>query len=349
MKTSNFDFSLPPELIAQKPARPRESAKLLQVFSDGNFRDVYIKDLPALLKAGDLLVVNNTRVIPAQLSGKIFSTEKKVRVNLHKQKSNGVWLAFAKPAKKLLLNDKIFFSSTFFALITDKQPFGQITLKFNLVGATFLKALKKFGSMPLPPYIKRSGKVHPSDKTDYQTTFASRDGAVASPTAGLHFSMNLINDLKRCGIRVAPITLHVGAGTFLPIKTDTINHHRMHSEWVEINARTANLINKTRKAGGKIIAVGTTVLRTLETAVDTEGNIHPFKGKTDIFIAPGHQFKTVDLLITNFHLPKSTLFVLVSAFCGLNRMKNAYKYAIKKKYRFFSYGDASLLELRKKS
>ena len=345
MKTSEFNFSLPTELIAQRPAKPRDTAKLLKVSSSGNIQDFTVRDLPKLLNRGDTLVINNTKVIPAQLWGTILSRNTKVRANLHKHDINGNWDAFTKPAKKIQINDRISFGPSFYAMVTNKKSDGQVTLNFNIKGADFFSALNKFGAMPLPPYIKRSGKGQSSDHVDYQTAFASIDGAVASPTASLHFTPALIKNLNSCGIKIVPITLHVGAGTFFPIRSEKIEHHKMHSEWIEVSSSAAAQINETRDKGGRVIAVGTTVLRALEAVSDANQTLHPYAGYTDIFISPGYKFKIVDLLLTNFHLPKSTLFILVSAFCGLDRMKNVYKYAIQNKYRFFSYGDTTLLEI----
>ena len=342
MNVDLFDFTLPHELIAQQPVSPRDSAKLLDL-RDGQCIDRHVHDLPTLLKPGDLIVGNNTRVIQARLLGR--TNQAKIEVTLHKQQSNNSWLAFAKPARKLKLDRIIQFANDFQGVVVDKRNNGEILLQFNQSGYNLFHALKTYGVMPLPPYIKRNlNENNDSDKTNYQTIYSKIEGAVAAPTAGLHFTERLMNELSHRSIEFVTITLHVGAGTFLPVKVKDTNDHIMHSEWGEIDQDTAIAINQAKAKGGRIIAIGTTVLRLLETVADEEGFIHPFNGDTDIFITPGYHFKTVDMLLTNFHLPRSTLFMLVSAFSGLKQMKNAYDHAIKNQYRFYSFGDCCLLQ-----
>jgi len=338
MKVDDFDFDLPRELIAQRPVSPRDASKLLRV--DADFSDHIFADLPDLLRAGDLLVINNTRVIPARLKGK--RGEATVEVTLHKHEGDGTWIAFAKGAKKLKPGQTIRFDDDFEADVLDKDG-GEVTLKFNCAGAALMEALEAHGGMPLPPYIKREGLADERDKSDYQTVFAKEEGAVAAPTAGLHFTPDLFEKLEAKGVKKAYVTLHVGAGTFLPVKVDHVKDHKMHAEFGVVSAETAALVNETRKNGGRVIAVGTTSLRLLESAAPEIGRLEAFEGDTDIFITPGYEFKVVDMLTTNFHLPRSTLFMLVSAFAGFERMKKAYAYAIEKGYRFYSYGDGSLL------
>jgi S-adenosylmethionine:tRNA ribosyltransferase-isomerase len=340
MKLSDFGYDLPPERIAQRPVNPRDHARLLTV--DDAFQDLSIKDLPGLLRAGDLLVFNNTRVIPTRLEGRRKTA--KVEVTLHKEDAPGTWRAFAKPARKLKPGDVIEFAPNFAAEVTAKGEYGEVTLTFPLSDADFSQALERHGVMPLPPYIKRSTKPDSQDRHDYQTMFAEIPGAVAAPTAGLHFTPDVLAGLSAKGIDHAMLTLHVGAGTFLPVKTDIVEEHQMHGEWGEINNVTANQINQTRSKGGRIIPAGTTALRLLETAAREDGTVQPFMGETSLFITPGYRFKAVDMLFTNFHLPGSTLFMLVCAFAGTDRMKAAYQHAIKNEYRFYSYGDGSLLK-----
>lgn len=338
-----FDFNLPKERIALRPAVPRDSARLLVVTSE-QFLDERVTDLPEQLRAGDILVFNDTRVIPGRLTGK--RGEAKIEVTLHKRETDTVWRAFVKPAKKARLCDIIDFEGLK-AKVTAVGDDGERTLSFDILPADMTSALESHGQMPLPPYIASQRPVDAQDKGDYQTIYADRDGAVAAPTAGLHFTPRLMDDLKARGIKFAHVTLHVGAGTFLPVKVDDTDDHQMHSEWGEVTAETADQLNTARAEGGRIVAVGTTSLRLLESAVDDSGHIQPFNGDTDIFITPGFQFKAIDLLMTNFHLPKSTLFMLVSAFSGIRRMRDAYEHAIKGGYRFYSYGDSSLLHLNR--
>ena len=337
MRVDDFDFSLPPDLIAARPASPRDAARLLVV--DDNLGDRQMRDLPRLLRAGDLLVVNDTRVIPARLMG--LRGAAKVEITLHRDLGDGSWRAFAKGAKKLKIGDRIDFGDGFAANVVEKHEAGDLTLAFDRAGAEFRAALGRVGHVPLPPYIKRPDD--PSDRGDYQTIFAARDGAVAAPTAGLHFTAPLLAALDAVGVARAIVTLHVGAGTFLPVKVADTADHIMHSETGYIDDATAQRINAARAAGGRIVAVGTTSLRLLESAARADGTIAPFAGDTALFITPGYRFKAVDLLLTNFHLPRSTLFMLVSAFAGLDRMKAAYAHAIAARYRFFSYGDGCLL------
>lgn len=339
MKLSDFDYELPPERIAQRPVDPRDSARLLAVGEA--LQDLSITDLPHLLRAGDLLVFNNTRVIPTRLVGRRKAA--KVEVTLHKEETPNTWRAFAKPARKLKPGDQIDFAPDFAADVMAKGEFGEVTLLFPCAGDDLRQALERHGAMPLPPYIKRNPLPDTQDRNDYQTMFAEIPGAVAAPTAGLHFTPNVLTDLDSKGIQHTLVTLHVGAGTFLPVKTDNVNEHHMHAEWGEIDEAAANLINQTRANNGRIVAVGTTALRLLETAADEDGTVQPFTGDTSLFITPGYHFKTADMLFTNFHLPRSTLFMLVCAFAGTERMKNAYQHAVEHDYRFYSYGDAGLL------
>jgi S-adenosylmethionine:tRNA ribosyltransferase-isomerase len=342
----DFDFDLPERLIARHPAEPRDSARLLVVGS--GLRDRRVSDLPDLLRPTDLLVFNDTKVIPAQLTGQRPGRGEgppaKIEVTLHKQESDNRWRAFARPAKRLTEGDRIDFAESFSAEVAAKSTEGDVALEFNQGGEALRQALLRHGAMPLPPYIRKLRPVSAKDASDYQTVYARKEGAVASPTAGLHFTHGLLARLRARGIEAVHLTLHVGAGTFLPVKSERIKEHRMHAEYGEISAVTAEAINHARTDGRRIVAVGTTSLRLLESAADEKGRIRPFAGETEIFITPGYRFKTVDLLMTNFHLPKSTLFMLVAAFAGLERMKAAYAHAIAGSYRFFSYGDASLLE-----
>jgi S-adenosylmethionine:tRNA ribosyltransferase-isomerase len=339
MRVDDFDFALPRGLIADHPIEPRDAARLLLV--GPALVDRAIRDLPLLLRRGDLLVVNDTRVIPARLTGSRGST--RVEVTLHRDVGGGAWRAFAKGAKRLKPGDRISFGEGFAATVATKHDEGDVTLCFDAEGDAFRAKLARFGCMPLPPYIKRPIGGHARDLADYQTMFAAKDGAVAAPTAGLHFTESLLASLDAAGIACLTVTLHVGAGTFLPVKVSDTADHRMHSEMGFIDAPAAIRINAARAKGGRVVAVGTTSLRLLESAADAEGRISPFAGETALFITPGYRFRAVDLLLTNFHLPRSTLFMLVAAFSGLERMKAAYAHAIAAGYRFFSYGDACLL------
>ena len=343
MNVELFDFELPKERIALRPVSPRDSARMLLV-KDGVLSDASVATLPEQLQAGDVLVFNDTRVIPGRLFGK--RGEANIQVTLHKRDSANVWRVFAKPAKKARLGDVINFSGLE-AEVTAIGEDGERTLTFNVAPGEMTKALEAHGEMPLPPYIASQRAVDEDDKQDYQTIYADKDGAVAAPTAGLHFTPALIEALKAKGVGFAHVTLHVGAGTFLPVKADDTDDHKMHSEWGEVTAETAESLNKARERGGRIVSVGTTSLRLLESAVDKGGVIRPFSGDTDIFITPGYKFKAIDMLMTNFHLPKSTLFMLVSAFAGMKEMRAAYEHAIRSGYRFYSYGDSSLLTLKR--
>jgi len=345
MKVDLFDFELPRERIAEHPANPRDAARMLDLSGEG-MQDRIVRELPDILRPGDLLISNDTRVIPARLFGK--RGEAKVEVTLHKQEGLGTWVAFAKPAKKLRIGETFKVNDEFEAEVLAKKDGGEVTLRFNKSGADLIAALEKYGVMPLPPYIRREAGGDDQDKSDYQTIFAQKDGAVAAPTAGLHFTPELLANLDARGINRRTITLHVGAGTFLPVKVDDTDDHKMHAEWGSISKEIADLINETRANGGRVVAVGTTSLRLLESAAREDGVVEPFEAETDIFITPGYKFRAVDMLLTNFHLPRSTLFMLVSAFAGFDRMKAAYQHAIDNEYRFYSYGDCSLLECANK-
>ncbi len=335
MRVDEFDFDLPEEKIAQRPAHPRESAKLMVVARD-HVNDCTINDLPNLLESGDLLIFNNTKVIPARLFG--HRGEMKVEVMLNRPLPDGTWEAFARPLKRLRIDDVIRFSSDFSATVVAKDgESGTLALFFDYTpNESIHEALSRYGHMPLPPYINRADDA--SDTKDYQTIFAQRNGAVAAPTASLHFTDELMQRLREKGIEHDFVTLHVGAGTYQPIRVEAVEDHIMHAEWAEVTTSVIDKIKNTRKKGNKVIAVGTTVLRALESS-----KLQPFIGETKIFITPGYQFCAVDRLLTNFHLPKSTLLMLVSAFSGQKRMRQAYNHAIDSDYRFFSYGDACLL------
>ncbi|KXJ50217.1 MAG: S-adenosylmethionine:tRNA ribosyltransferase-isomerase [Thalassospira sp. Nap_22] len=345
MKVDLFDFELPRDRIAEHPANPRDAARMLDLSGEG-MQDRIVRELPDILHPGDLLISNDTRVIPARLFGK--RGDAKVEVTLHKQEGLGTWVAFAKPAKKLRIGETFKVNDEFEAEVLAKKDGGEVTLRFNKSGADLIAALEKYGVMPLPPYIRRDVGGDDQDKSDYQTIFAQKDGAVAAPTAGLHFTPELLANLDARGINRRTITLHVGAGTFLPVKVDDTDDHKMHAEWGSISKEIADLINETRANGGRVVAVGTTSLRLLESAAREDGVVEPFEAETDIFITPGYKFRAVDMLLTNFHLPRSTLFMLVSAFAGFERMKAAYQHAIENEYRFYSYGDCSLLECANK-
>lgn len=343
MQTADFDFHLPPDRIAQHPANPRDSARLLHVAGDG-LNDRGVRDLPAMLRAGDLLVANDTRVIPAQLAARRGGA--RIGITLDRPGADGTWHALARNARRLRAGDELDFDghAAMRAVVVRGNENGAILLRFNLDGDAFGQALASAGALALPPYIARPDGITGQDEDDYQTVFAARPGAVAAPTAGLHFTPALLADLAAHGVRRAMVTLHVGAGTFLPVRSDDLAGHTMHAERGEIGAQTAAAINATRLAGGRIVAVGTTTLRLLESAVRDDGRLGAFDGETAIFIRPGTPVRSADLLLTNFHLPRSTLFMLVCAFAGTARMKAAYAHAIATGYRFFSYGDATLLE-----
>ena len=352
MKVDLFDFALPEDRIALHPASPRDAAKMLVVREDGAFEDRIVRDLPDLLAPGDLLVVNDTRVIPAELSGVRHrgDYQAKVGFNLHKRVDASTWLAFARPAKRLKAGDRVVFGEAGevcalddLAAIVKSVTDGEVELGFDQSGAVLDEAIKARGAMPLPPYIGAKRAVEARDAEDYQTVYAEHDGAVAAPTAGLHFTEDLLAALEARGIGIARVTLHVGAGTFLPMKAEDTEDHVMHAEWGVVDEATAQAVRETRARGGRVVAVGTTSLRLLESAARETGAVEPFTGETAIFITPGFTFRAVDVLMTNFHLPRSTLFMLVSAFCGLDRMQAAYAHAIGTGYRFYSYGDSSLL------
>lgn len=352
MRVDQFDFDLPQERIALEPARPRDAARLLHVAGE-NPTDRTIRDLPSLLRRGDMLVVNDTKVIPAQLSGTRAArgegADVGVDVTLHMRERDGPrdtvrWRAFVRPAKRLRAGDEIIFADAFTAIVESREG-AECTLRFALGDDAFFTQLSAHGAPPLPPYIARNRSASARDNADYQTMYAEESGSVAAPTAGLHFTPQLLETLKGAGVLMETITLHVGAGTFLPVTVDDTADHKMHAEWGEITTEQAREINQARANGGRIVAVGTTSLRLLESAADDAGAIHSFQDETDIFITPGYRFKAVDILMTNFHLPRSTLFMLVSAFAGAQTMKAAYAHAIAEAYRFYSYGDACLLEL----
>ncbi|MCW5704364.1 MAG: tRNA preQ1(34) S-adenosylmethionine ribosyltransferase-isomerase QueA [Bradyrhizobium sp.] len=353
MRTDVFDFDLPAERIALRPAIPRDSARMLVVQGDGVLRDRHISDLPHWLEPGDQLVVNDTRVIPAQLKGRRIGreTEPKIEATLIKRLDGSHWQALVKPAKKLAVGDRIRFGNEgkvcllghLDAEVAAKGEEGEVTLAFAFHGPALDQAIAELGVTPLPPYIASKRAPDEQDAADYQTMFAANEGAVAAPTAGLHFTPALEAALRARGIEINRLTLHVGAGTFLPVKAEDIAEHCMHAEWGTVSAETARKLNEARAAGGRIVAVGTTSLRLLESAARDDGTIQPFSGETAIFITPGYRFRAVDIMLTNFHLPRSTLFMLVSAFSGLDSMKHAYAHAIANGYRFYSYGDACLL------
>jgi S-adenosylmethionine:tRNA ribosyltransferase-isomerase len=339
MRVDLFDFDLPPERIALRPASPRDAARMLVVDGSG-MRDLKVRDLPGLLRAGDCLVFNDTRVIPAQLEGR--RGEAKIGVTLHKRLGPRDWQVFVRNAKRVRPGDLIDFAADVQARAGERDEDGGMTLSF-LGDEPLELLLERAGRMPLPPYIASKRETDARDHDDYQTMFADEPGAVAAPTAALHFTPELLSVLEQAGIQHALLTLHVGAGTFLPVKADDTQDHRMHAEWGRIEPETADRLNTIRAAGGRLIAVGTTSLRLLESATGEDGIIRPFADETRIFITPGYRFRAVDGLMTNFHLPRSTLFMLVSALMGTERMQAAYAHAIAEGYRFYSYGDSSLL------
>ena len=347
MRVSEFDFDLPEDRIALHPAEPRDSARMLVVRPGEPPLDRHVVDLLDILEPGDVLVVNDTKVLPAELRGTRIrgGNRSAVSFNLHKRVDARTWRAFARPAKRLHVLDRLELGDdgSLLATVAGKGATGEVTLEFDLGGAALDEAVKSHGAMPLPPYIEAKRGAEERDKTDYQTVYATVDGAVAAPTAGLHFTQGLMQKLHDKGIGIERVTLHVGAGTFLPMKVDDTEDHVMHAEWGELTEAVVHRLEAAKGKGGRIVAVGTTSLRLLETAARTTGRLQPFIGETDIFITPGFRFRAVDLLMTNFHLPKSTLFMLVSAFAGLDVMKAAYAHAIQAGYRFYSYGDSSLL------
>ena len=350
MRVDEFDFDLPPSSIALHPARPRDAARLLVVRPPHPAEDRLIRDLPDLLRSGDVLVVNDTRVIPARLDGvrRRGDTIARIQATLHKREAPDRWRAFLKPAKKVSVGETIHFSGgggggPLDAEVAEKGDGGDVLLRFVEAGAALDAAVERVGAMPLPPYIAARRGSDRGDDADYQTLFAREPGAVAAPTAGLHFTPALLAAIVDRGIGLERVTLHVGAGTFLPVTATDTADHRMHAEWGAIDAATAGRLNAVRARGGRIVAVGTTALRILETAATTAGALAPFAGDTAIFITPGYRFRAVDLLMTNFHLPRSTLLMLVAAFSGLATIRHAYTHAIAAGYRFYSYGDACLL------
>ncbi len=341
MKLSDFGYELPEERIATAPARPRTAAKLLHVTAD-SMADHIVADLPDLLREGDLLVVNDTRVIPAQLTATRGAAT--IGITLDKPAADGDWLVLLRNARRVRVGDELDIDKDFSATVMAVHDGGTAHLRFNLKDEAFLAALQRSGALALPPYISRPAGITREDQRDYQTMFAEHDGAVAAPTAGLHFTHELLEALHAKGIEVARVTLHVGAGTFLPVRVEDVTAHKMHAERGFVSEAAAAQINAARARGGRIIPVGTTALRLIETAAEPDGIVKEYAGETDIFIYPGYNFKTADLLFTNFHLPHSTLLMLVSAFAGMERIKTAYQYAIAQHYRFYSYGDACLLE-----
>ncbi|HYE46116.1 MAG TPA: tRNA preQ1(34) S-adenosylmethionine ribosyltransferase-isomerase QueA [Caulobacter sp.] len=354
MLVSDFDFDLPEDRIALRPASPRESAKLLVVRPGEGLEDRTVGDLPDLLRAGDALVFNDTRVIPARLFGVRHRDDLEVRVEaiLHRRLAPDRWTAFARPGKRLKVGDRIAFghredracdAGRLAATVAEKGEGGELVLAFDLAGVDLDLAVAAVGEMPLPPYIAAKRPEDEQDRTDYQTVYAREDGSVAAPTAGLHFTPALLEAIAARGVSRHFVTLHVGAGTFLPVKTEVVAEHRMHPEFGVVTPETAEALNAVRAAGGRIVCVGTTSLRLLESAADADGTIRPFADETAIFITPGYRFRAADALMTNFHLPRSTLFMLVSAFAGRQTMKEAYAHAIAAGYRFYSYGDSSLL------
>jgi S-adenosylmethionine:tRNA ribosyltransferase-isomerase len=356
MRTDLFDFDLPPDRIALRPIVPRDAARLLVVRSSAEpeLDDRSVRDLPELLRAGDVLVVNDTKVIPARLKGRRIgrgTVEPTIEATLHRRMDGSRWRAFVKPAKRLAPGDvvrfgeegRVCFLGQLDATVEDKGEGGEVTLAFAFHGPVLDQAIEERGDMPLPPYIAGRRPPDARDRTDYQTMFALDEGSVAAPTASLHFTPELVSRLAQQRIDIRKVTLHVGAGTFLPVKADDTAGHKMHAEAGSVSTETADAVNAARRAGGRIVAVGSTSLRLLESAADDAGVVHPFSGETALFITPGYRFRAVDVMMTNFHLPRSTLFMLVSAFCGLDRMKRAYAHAIASGYRFYSYGDACLM------
>ncbi|PSC03163.1 tRNA preQ1(34) S-adenosylmethionine ribosyltransferase-isomerase QueA [Alsobacter soli] len=357
MRVDLFDFDLPEDRIALRPAQPRDAARMLVVRpgDEPALEDRTVRDLPDLLQAGDRLVVNDTRVIPARLDGIRVRGDSvaHIQATLHLREGPDLWRAFVRPAKRLAVGERIRFGeesesmacllASLDAEVVEKGEGGEVLLRFAFTGPALDEAIARLGHIPLPPYIAAKRPDDERDRQDYQTLFAEREGAVAAPTAGLHFTPELTQRLAARGVGLTRLTLHVGAGTFLPVKADDTADHKMHAEWGMISPEAAAELNATRAAGGRIVSVGTTSLRLLESAVSEDGRFAPWQGQTSIFITPGHRFRAVDVLMTNFHLPRSTLFMLVSAFSGLDAMRAAYAHAIEAGYRFYSYGDASLL------
>jgi S-adenosylmethionine:tRNA ribosyltransferase-isomerase len=354
MKVSDFDFELPDERIALRPAAPRDSARMLVVRPAEPLADLRVSDLPDFLRPNDAIVFNDTRVIAARLKGVRERDGQQVGIEatLHRRLSPSRWTAFMRPGKRLRVGDRVRFGDgggracllgVLDARVADKGVDGEVTLAFDLAGPDLDRAIAARGTPPLPPYIAAKRAVDERDQADYQTIYAREDGSVAAPTAGLHFTSDLLRSIGEHRVSIHFVTLHVGAGTFLPVKAETVAEHRMHPEFGEVSAETAAALNRTRADGGRIVCVGTTSLRLLESAAGDDGVIRPFTGETDIFITPGYRFRTANILLTNFHLPRSTLFMLVSAFTGAEAMRAAYAHAVETGYRFYSYGDASLL------
>ena len=354
MQLADFDFDLPDDRIALRPANPRDAARMLLVAPGAPLRDLQVRELPDQLRAGDVLVLNDTRVIPARLKGRRIREGSNVAVEatLHKRLGSARWSAFMKPGKKLAPGDRIAFGETqdraclltaLDATVIEKGEGGEVILAFDFAGPDLDMAIDERGAMPLPPYIAAKRGEDDRDRTDYQTVYAHEEGSVAAPTAGLHFTPELLSKLRARGVELRFVTLHVGAGTFLPVKTENLSEHQMHAEYGEVSQETADALNAAKAAGGRIVCVGTTSLRLIESATGDDGRVRPFAAETAIFITPGYRFRAVDGLMTNFHLPKSTLFMLVCAFAGLEPMRAAYAHAIASGYRFYSYGDASLL------
>lgn len=342
MKTDIFTFDMPEDLIANYPAEPRDSARLLHILPDGSVADKTVADLDQLLRPDDVLVFNDTKVIPARLYG--MRGAAKIELTLFKQENLSDWTTLIKNARRLKIGDIITFTDNFSATVLAKNESGAVVVRFNKSGADLMAALHRVGTMPLPPYIKRARGGLESDKADYQTIYACHEGAVAAPTAGLHFTPALFERLDQKGIERLFVTLHVGGGTFLPVKVDDTDNHKMHAEFGVLTQSVADKINAAKRAGRRIVTVGTTSLRLLESATDESGVVHAFEGETRIFITPGYRFRATDAMFTNFHLSGSTLFMLVCAFAGIDVMKRVYQYAIVNRYRFFSYGDACLIE-----
>ncbi len=348
MRVDLFDFTLPDEAIALRPASPRDHARLLHIQPSGCFTDQHVFDLAEIFKPGDVLVINETKVFPSALKAKRPARpiggggDVTLSLNLHKKVDDQSWRVFIKPAKRVRENDILDFGNGLTAIVTQKRDRGDILLQFNRSGSELMQSFDEIGQPPLPPYIGRQREVDERDREDYQTVYATEKGSVAAPTAGLHFTPDLIQSLRRRGVQFEKVLLHVGAGTFLPVTADDIANHIMHSEWYSIKAETADRINKAKNEGRRVIAVGTTSLRALESST-IEGRLKPQSKETDIFITPGYKFKLVDGMMTNFHLPRSTLFMLVCAFAGTEQMQTAYRHAIMSGYRFYSYGDSSLI------
>lgn len=348
MRVDLFDFDLPDDCIALRPAAPRDTARLL-VVEDGNLEDRQVRDLTEMVRPGDVMVLNNTKVFPAELSGTRPPRDPSqggpvsLQFSLHKKLGPNRWAAFARPARRLKGGDAVDFGRGLVAAVEKDPQEGEVILVFRVADAALLEAFHDVGAPPLPPYISAKRATDARDVEDYQTVFADLEGSVAAPTAGLHFTKDLLASLADKGARFVEVTLHVGAGTFLPVRVADTDDHKMHGEWGHVSAEVAETVNLAKAEGRRVIAVGTTSLRLLESAVDDDGQVKPYEGETDIFMTPGFEFRTADILMTNFHLPKSTLFMLVSAFAGSEVMRQAYAHAITRGYRFYSYGDASLL------